>query len=246
MPGIRKATGLVKTVIAAAAVLLLGIGFSLKLSAQDVIKLKEGTELKVTIVEENTAVIKYREYDNPTGPLYSVRKDLVESVRYKRGNKGLQPRQENAVTNESLFQSDTARYLTVRKGLTDIVLLNGRNQAPGRVRSLMEDTPEALALYDSGRKMYNGGYDCIVSTLLVDIVAELFGNHLSNTGRKVTAIALLGADGGLIAGGIILSIEGRQKVKRSVGLYNSSLTRPLSFRMDIGMQEDGFGLGIKF
>src|SRR5665647_2411475 len=89
IPGRNKdLSGVSKAILA--IVFFLFCGFIESTFAQDIIILKSGKELKANIIEESTDIIKYREYENPTGPLYSVTKDKVASVKYKKGSKDTQ------------------------------------------------------------------------------------------------------------------------------------------------------------
>jgi hypothetical protein len=63
------------------------IAFTTSAFAQDVLILKSGKELKVSIVEEGTDIIKYREFDNLSGPLYSVTRANVAGIKYENGSK---------------------------------------------------------------------------------------------------------------------------------------------------------------
>ncbi len=56
-------------------------------SAQDLLILKTGKELKVTIVEENAEFIKYREFEDPQGPLYSITRDKIAELNTVRERK---------------------------------------------------------------------------------------------------------------------------------------------------------------
>ncbi len=57
--------------------------------AQDLIILKDGNEINAKVIEVNLADIKYKKFDNPEGPSYSVQKSGVFMIKYKNGTKDI-------------------------------------------------------------------------------------------------------------------------------------------------------------
>ena len=62
---------------------------TLSVKAQDLIILKDGNEISAKVMEVNQAEIKYKKFDNPEGPSYSVLKSDVFMIRYKNGTKDI-------------------------------------------------------------------------------------------------------------------------------------------------------------
>jgi hypothetical protein len=234
----------VKTMRIAVTILLMAFVSGISMQAQDIIKLKSGKEMKVNIIDEGTDIIKYREFDNPDGPVYSVKRDQVESVKYKKGNRDTIASQGNSISNEQLIKTDTGRFLTVKKRY---ILLNGAIQSPRKVKTIMEDNPEASALYESGRKKCNASNTCALGVMVVSLTTSIISNGKSDQdgSRQILAIGL-GLDGGLIIAGIILASSGKHNIKRSVELFNSSLRKPVSYKLDFGIQDNGIGFGLRF
>lgn len=57
------------------------------LNAQDVITLKDGSDVQAKILEVTTSEIKYKKYSNPDGPVFTIKKSDVLIVRYENGEK---------------------------------------------------------------------------------------------------------------------------------------------------------------
>ncbi|MDI1356241.1 MAG: hypothetical protein PSX36_15090 [bacterium] len=57
------------------------------LSAQDVILMKDGSEVQAKIIEINDLDVKYKKADYTTGPTYSARKTAIFYVKYENGTK---------------------------------------------------------------------------------------------------------------------------------------------------------------
>ncbi len=66
-------------------ILLFGFVFGLK--AQDVIVKKNGTRLKVIVKEINDVQIKYVDYNDPDGVVFTIDKVLVREIKFHTGNK---------------------------------------------------------------------------------------------------------------------------------------------------------------
>ncbi len=61
--------------------------FSLKLLAQDIITLKDGTEITSKILEVAEDVVKYKKWDYQDGPTFTISKDKVFMIKYSNGTK---------------------------------------------------------------------------------------------------------------------------------------------------------------
>ena len=55
--------------------------------AQDIIKKRNGLEIKSLVREINPTEIKYVAFDNKSGPIYIILKDEVEYIIYENGTK---------------------------------------------------------------------------------------------------------------------------------------------------------------
>ncbi len=53
---------------------LLAISFLTGLNAQDVITMKDGTDVQAKIIEVNPSEIRYKKYSNPDGPIFTINK----------------------------------------------------------------------------------------------------------------------------------------------------------------------------
>jgi hypothetical protein len=235
-----------KTFRAAASIIIFFFGLGLSSQAQDLIKLNSGKELKVNIVEENENTVKYREYENPTGPLYSVTKDKVASIKYKKGQPPKAEKTENAAPATAVpeLQSGSAQQLTVKKRY---VMLNGKTQSSKAVKSMMEDNPEALRFYESGRRLLRASNGCLYGSIFTALIANIaINNAEDDDASQKAAIAGLSVAGGFFIAAIITVSAGKSKVRKSVELYNSSLNKPVSYKLDIGLQDNGIGLALRF
>ena len=75
---------------------------SIAAQAQDYIYMKDGTEWRAKVQEITSDEIKFKKFDQQDGPLRTVKKDDVISIRYQDGTEEIfsktieQPKQEQA------------------------------------------------------------------------------------------------------------------------------------------------------
>ncbi|GHT34666.1 hypothetical protein FACS189434_11220 [Bacteroidia bacterium] len=55
--------------------------------AQDVITLKSGDEIQALVQEIGTDEVKYKKFDNKTGPTYTLKKSDIFMIKYANGSK---------------------------------------------------------------------------------------------------------------------------------------------------------------
>jgi hypothetical protein len=238
-------TGSIKAITV--LILILFFGFCESVFAQDLLILKSGKELKVNIIEENADIIKYREYESPSGPVYSIGRDKVESVKYKKGTRETQAAVVAVpVKPASDFpaQSSKSNVLTTKKRY---IYLDGVPQTPRSIRLLMEDQPEALRSYESGRKSFAAARICPWVAMAITFPASFAVNNMEEQSDKTrVGLIVLSIDGAIIITAILLGSAGRKNYKNSISLYNSAANKPVSYRLDFGLQDNGIGIALRF
>ena len=65
------------------------IGFCISAIAQDVITLKSGTDINAFVQDISDIEVKYKRFDNPNGPNYSLKKSEILMIRYENGIKDI-------------------------------------------------------------------------------------------------------------------------------------------------------------
>ena len=57
--------------------------------AQDVITLKNGTDINALVQEIGDVEVKYKKFDNPNGPNYTLKNSEILIIRYANGTKDI-------------------------------------------------------------------------------------------------------------------------------------------------------------
>jgi len=82
--------------------------------SQDVITKKSGEDIKAKILEVSQDEVKYKKFDNLTGPTFSIMKSEILMIRYENGTKDVF-NDEKPINNPTISSSDDL----FNKGKTD-------------------------------------------------------------------------------------------------------------------------------
>jgi hypothetical protein len=88
----------------------------------DLIKLKNGETVNAKVIEITDDVIKYRRCDNLTGPLISVSKENVFSIKYSNGNEEIIKSNSQVKTNKPQSKSSSGGKKTHPLAIVTIAL----------------------------------------------------------------------------------------------------------------------------
>lgn len=202
------------------------------ISGQDLLKLKSGKELKVDIVDENADVYRYRDFGVADSPLYTVAKDLVESVVHDK--------KSGTELIEKQAELDESRMLKIKRG---VLYSEGRLLRKPDVKTLMQSYPEIYELYSSGtREGYIGG--AIAGTGIGLALITYLQSISPGVSRPVQA-GLYTVSTGVAVTGIVLAVKGSRKVKQSVNMYNTRVVKP-SAMIHMEISPHGVGMLVTF
>jgi hypothetical protein len=237
---------------AAAALFLFSLTFC-QAGAQDILTFKNGKELKVIITEESTDVVKYREFSDQTGPEYSVKKEQIESIKYRKGqrdtgiveNVEIEKNQPQISNTPGTRTTTSPGLLTVKKRY---VYLDGAIQSTRNVKTIMQDNSEALVLYTKGQKQCSMSNQCAWGVILTSLFVTLQNGKTEDQDVivKNSAIGLV-IDGVFITTAIVLVSSGKKKIRSAAEIYNEGIrNNNVSYKLDFGIQQHGVGLALKF
>jgi hypothetical protein len=71
------------------------------LNAQDLILRRNGDEISAKVQEVGITEIKYKKFDNPNGPIYTILKSDVFLIKYENGTKDVFPAENNEQQNKN-------------------------------------------------------------------------------------------------------------------------------------------------
>jgi hypothetical protein len=105
--------------------------------SQDVLTKKSGEDVKAKVLEVTSSEIKYKKFDNQSGPTFSILKSDVLMIRYENGSKDMfnetKKTEEIIPTTRDLFregQSDASKYYKGYKGAGTTVMVTSLLLSP--------------------------------------------------------------------------------------------------------------------
>jgi len=215
--------------------------------AQDVITLKNGDEIQAIVQEIGEVDIKYKKYDNPNGPNYTLKKSDIFMIRYANGSKDVFTDNDVSVnvapvpvTVQASFQSNAEE---VYINFWGTMKYRPSNKKVTSVEDLFYNLPEAFNYYRSGIawNLVGGVITCVGGCIMAwDTFKDWDdSNHDSfNCGIFWTGM-------GVFLVGTIISSVGGSKIKTSVDLYNASVRRQYTsdISLNLGITRTG-GIGV--
>lgn len=239
-----------KNVAILPAIFFLAFFETLNLYGQDIITLKSGRQLKVTIIEDGEDQVKYRDYGVKNSPLYTVEKSQIAQIKPDRktlkSKETFSEKGKSGISAEKSPEVGESGLLTVKKRF---VLKDGRQLSSRSVKSLMEDIPEAIVLYEKGNRQLNLSKACLGISIVITPAATIISKRYDEQSEKMKILVpALAADFGMMIAAIVLTSSGKNKIRQSVSIYNSAYkeNKPLSLRVEVGFTGNGAGFKVLF
>ena len=206
--------------------------------AQDIITLKDGTDIKAKVTAVNQSEISYQKFSNLNGPSYTLDISEILMITYENGDREVYNTSRGSLPSGAMTYNSWSGKVSVGGETIDNDLLS---------RYFTEDD---LSRFNKGRTLSTvGGIVSIVGAIPFGYgVGYLLGWHIAGGGtpqgefvRPYNTCKLMALIGGaFFAAGLGFSIPGESMIKTSINNYNSTLTyRPT---LNIGATENGLGL----
>jgi len=219
--------------------------------AQDVITLKNGNDIQALVQEIGELDVKYKKFDNPNGPNYTLKKSEIFMIRYANGSKDVFADNTTSVTTtptkeQRSFQGQIETSLEPLS-IQDIKIYdsNGAKLSGYEIRNTMKNVPAALGQYNSGRALRGVGIGFAIPQFI--FLGAGLGTMISGDTSTGSTLCLASVGCGIPA--IIFLSVGNKQIKNSVGTYNRGIkqkqTSDISLNFGI-TQSGGIGLALNF
>lgn len=232
--------------------LVLFIGCSNLILAQDIIYMCNGEEIEAVIHKISSTEIEYKKYSNQNGPIYTMEKTAILMIKYKNGEKDIfteTPPTQKQITEtkdttsvEIFVETTLPSKLTFQKG--SVYDTNGKSLSDAELRSIYADIPEALEMFNSKSKF--------------NAPTTIFATF-SVLGGIMTTVCLIWWDWdatltyGLLTTGFIIPCKifgnaAKKRVANSVDIYNNinsiSYKKDNDISLQLGLTNTG-GVGFR-
>jgi hypothetical protein len=216
------------------SVCLLAIGWGV-CHAQDVIVTRDAKKISAKITEVNPDDVKYRNFDNPDGPTYTLLKSQIASILYQNGTvETFEAEAGTPATQPSATPSAATQPAAVN--------FNQQQQAGRQPRSSIRDYPVHYAEYSRGKLQRRRGVLAIIAGV---IVVAAGGIDPDNDGGVFEIC--IGAGAVCTATGITAIVIGGNKKRRAVNNYlREAAGLPAGNTSYLQLNLHGNGLGLAY
>ncbi|MDR1679356.1 MAG: hypothetical protein LBR81_06205 [Prevotellaceae bacterium] len=214
------------------------------LQAQDIITLKNGSEINAVVSEITADAVKYKKFENQQGPMYTVLKTEVFMVKYQNGDKDVFS-DETSKTKEAETRSET----NILWEKNNRYYLNDRQIDGKEFLSVLETDPEAMARYKKGATLTITGGLIATAGLAGIVVCNINGlDNKDAQGKPVLNGPLMASSCVGIIGGAIILYVGLNQASKAIDIYNSNQRskNSVGYHLKAGITDSGIGLSLTF
>ena len=225
--------------------------------AQDVITLKNAEDIQALVQEIGETDVKYKKFDNPNGPIYTLKKSEIFMIKYANGSKevyNIPTPEGNNVEKSGQGKTGKPRETQLEPlSIQGIKIYNsyGKKLSKDEVRNMMRNVPEALNLYNSGNSLRTTGnvfYGIEIGVIAMWSINQLNGVNGDKNSQILSSMYwYFGVALGLAIPATICRNSGKSKIENSVGVYNSGISQKYKSDMSLnfGITRSG-GVGLTF
>lgn len=219
------------------------------LRAQDIIIKSNGDEIQSKVIEIGNDEIRYKNFSNPNGPTYVIRKSEVFMIRYQNGGKDVfanTQQEQNNYNNQRNYNASNDSPLTYTS--YNEVTMDGRKLTWAELDALLsKSSPQAYELFRTGRaKVSSGTADlvCGLAFIVSSVPFYLFnfyGSSYLAVGFDVVGTALFVSAFGIME-------AGKARIRHAYDEYNNNITRNRNnVSLNFGITSTGgIGVALKF
>ena len=198
--------------------------------AQDIITMKDGTDIQAKVLEVGQNEISYKKVSNLEGPTYKMGIADILMITYQNGER-------------EMYNTKEKRAPTIPHGIMTYNSWSGKISISGEtIPHEMEEMyfyPEDHKSFKIGRSLSTVG--CVLSFL----GALPLGYNLGDLAAGGDAdLSMLVGGGTTMLLGLALAAAGGNRIKTAVANYNASLTFQPEFH--VGSTPNGIGLALVF
>lgn len=245
-------------------VLLLAISVvaAIGVYAQDIIVTRDAKRIEAKILEVSSSEIKYKEFNNQSGPTFVLTSAEINTIIYQNGTVKVfdQPKQQAPAYGNSASQAAAVSApagAPITKSDDFYYMGEQRMTEDQYVAFIQKNCTQAYDAFKSGEKLQKTGWKLFASGLpILSVGAILYGVGLGVgqaerdediiLGCGIPGAILLGVGSGLTVASIPCIVVGSVKKNNSHEVYNASCARPTALEFNINAKGTGIGFAMKF
>lgn len=229
--------------------------------AQDIIITRDARRIEATITEVSDAEIKYKEFNNPKGPLYIMQTTDINTIMYQNGTIKVYDNTRKTTLGAAVIPSaQDPNSLIVKK---DNYYLLGEQQMDeaqyvdfikANCAAAYEAYEKANNLRQTGFKLLGAGIGVTAGGVTVLALGGILSGALES-GFPMIPCGVIGGvctivGNGLLIGSIPCLVIGSVKKNKSYEVYNEicapSSTNVTKLEFNLQSSQDGLGIAMRF
>jgi len=198
------------------------IGFGFIAKAQDVIVTTEGKKINSKVMEVNENDIRYKLFDNPSGPVYFMKKSDIATILYENGN-------------VDVFKLPSPQnYFYPYHQYTKADLKNAKN-----LRN------SGIALFSAGMAFtFPIGLSLIFAN--INYYDHWYGYWHYNYGQEIAGICFISIGPALTVSGIVMWAVGQTRMDRINRFNPNGFSLFENQKVQLNLAVGGSSMGLKF
>ena len=229
------------------------IVFTCACFAQDIIVTRDSKRIEAKVTEINVDVVRYKQFDNQDGPVYSLPKNDILTIVYQNGQvetfelATATPNERNQTTFASTQTTQTPTQTTQAPYQSTT-----RRLSTAETLSIMQTNYPALySQYNSGRRLKSTGWALTgigIGTFVLGVALGTDGSENGNIEQEDAGVVITAAGIILVATGIPILAVGAGKRRRALNAFNNqyySYDQPTP-QFQLNLYPNGMGLAYVF
>jgi len=229
--------------------------------AQDIIITRDARRVEATITEVSDTEIKYKEFNNPKGPLYIMQTTDINTIMYQNGTIKVYDNTRKSAPGAAVIPSaQDPNSLIVKKD--NYYLLGDQQMDEAQyVEFIKANCAAAYEAYEKANNLRQTGFKLLGSGIgisaggvtvlaLGGILSGVLGSNVPMIPCGIIGGVFTGVGGGLLIGSIPCLVIGSVKKNNSYEVYNEncSLSVPSTAKLEFNLQssQDGLGIAMRF
>jgi len=210
--------------------------------AQDIIVTKDAKRINAKVTEVNEDNIRYKNFDNPDGPVYTLSKSNIVTILYQNGH-------------VETFEAETSKPAVATQTVAEqrqTAAASNRTQmvSSGNLLADMQTySPALYAQYKKGKNLRKTGWIVAGSGVIVAALAswETFVEATNDNERRRGYIGMA-AGGFFVCTGVPLFIVGGNKKNRALDEFNKQYysSQPASSHFQLNVYPNRVGVAYVF
>ena len=229
--------------------------------AQDIIVTRDANRIEAKILEVSSSEIKYKEFNNQTGPTFMLTNAEISTIIYQNGTVKVfeQPKQQTNTYNSTVYGTsvNSEPILPITRYDKTYYMGDQRMTEDQYLAYKKKNCTQAYEAFQKAEKLRKTGWNLFGSGVpILSVGAILYGVGLGVgsdqgdpdiiLGCGIPGALMMGIGSGLTVASIPCIVIGSIRKNNSHDVYNANCARQTALELNIKTTGNGVGLALNF